>query len=246
MRLSGKTVLITGAGRGIGKTAALMMAKEGAEMVLCSRSTNEIDEVVAEIVAAGGKAIAISCNVADRASAQAAVDGAVAAYGKLDVLVNNAGVTGDAQLLKMTEEQWDKVIDINLKGTFNMGQAAAKVMSAAGKGVIINTSSVVGLYGNFGQSNYAATKWGVIGMTKTWCKELGRFNIRVNAVAPGFIMTEMTGSMPEKVLDMMKDKSPLKRLGTPEDVGNAYIFLASEESSFMSGSVLSIDGGVVL
>ncbi len=245
MRLNGKTVMITGASRGIGKTAALMMAAQGAEMVLCDVSA-EISGVENEIKALGGKAISVICNVTDRTSVQNAVDAAVSVYGKIDVLVNNAGVTGDAQLLKMTEEQWDKVIDVNLKGTFNMGQAVAKVMSAAGSGSIINTASVVGLYGNFGQSNYAATKWGVIGLTKTWCKELGRFNVRVNAVAPGFIMTEMTGSMPEKVLDMMKEKSPLKRLGTPEDVANAYIFLASDEAVFMSGSVLSVDGGVVL
>jgi 3-oxoacyl-[acyl-carrier protein] reductase len=245
MRLKGKTVMITGASRGIGKTSALMMAKEGADMILCDVS-DAVQVVADEIQAFGGKAISVICNVTDRDSVQAAVEQAVAVFGKVDVLVNNAGVTGDATLLKMSEEQWDKVIDVNLKGTFNMGQAVAKVMTAAGGGAIINTASVVGLYGNFGQSNYAATKWGVIGLTKTWCKELGKFNVRVNAVAPGFIMTEMTAAMPDKVLDMMKDKSPLKRLGTPEDVANAYIFLASDEAAFMSGSVLSVDGGVVL
>lgn len=245
MRLQDKVVLITGASRGIGKTAAIMMAKEGAKMVLCDVNP-QIHEVKEEIEGMGHKAISFICNVTEQASCEAAVEYATENFGRLDVLVNNAGITADAQLLKMSEEQWDRVIDVNLKGAFNMGQAAAKVMSTQGSGSIINTASVVGLYGNFGQSNYAATKWGVIGLTKTWCKELGRFNVRANAVAPGFIMTEMTGAMPEKVLDMMKDKSPLKRLGTPEDVGYMYIFLASDESKFVSGSVFSVDGGVVL
>lgn len=245
MRLKDKVVVITGASRGIGKTAAIMMAKEGAKMVLCDIS-QQIHEVEKEINELGLEATSVICNVTSQVSCDAAVAHAVEHFGRLDVLVNNAGITADAQLLKMTEEQWDRVIDVNLKGTFNMGQSASRVMSTQGNGSIINTASVVGLYGNFGQSNYAATKWGVIGLTKTWCKELGRFNVRANAVAPGFIMTEMTGAMPEKVLDMMKDKCPLKRLGTPEDVGYLYIFLASDESKFISGSVLSVDGGVVL
>lgn len=245
MRLKGKTVFITGASRGIGKTSALMMAKEGAEMVVCATTTTDVEKVAEEIRAAGGKAIALACNVADKASVDAAMTAAVEAFGKIDVVVNNAGITADATMMKMTEEQFDKVVNVNLKGTFNVGQAGAKLMSEKG-GVIINTTSVVGLYGNFGQSNYAATKWGVIGMTKTWAKELGKYNIRCNAVAPGFIMTEMTAKMPEKVLDSMKEKSPLKKLGTPEDVAYAYIYLASDESSFTTGSVISLDGGVVL
>jgi 3-oxoacyl-[acyl-carrier protein] reductase len=147
----------------------------------------------------------------------------------------------------MKEEDFDKVINVNLKGVYNCAQAAAKVMAEQPEGgVILSASSVVGLYGNFGQTNYAATKWGVIGMTKTWAKELGRKKIRVNAVAPGFILTPMTDKMPEKVLDMMKDKAPLQRLGTPEDIANAYAFLASDEASFITGTVLSVDGGVVL
>jgi 3-oxoacyl-[acyl-carrier protein] reductase len=174
------------------------------------------------------------------------VDKAVRVFGRLDILVNNAGITSDNQLYKMTEEQWDNVIAVNLKGVFNCAQAAAGVMMEQGSGVILNASSVVGIYGNFGQTNYAATKWGVIGMTKTWAKELGRKGIRVNAVAPGFILTPMTEKMPEKVLDMMKDKAPIKRLGTPEDIANAYAFLASDEASFITGAVLSVDGGIVL
>lgn len=245
MRLNGKTVFITGASRGIGKAAALMMAKEGAEMVVCATTTTDVELVAQEIRAAGGKAVALACNVTDKASVDTAMAAAIEAFGKIDVVINNAGITADATMLKMTEEQFDKVVNVNLKGTFNVGQAGAKLMMEKG-GVIINTTSVVGLYGNFGQSNYAATKWGVIGMTKTWAKELGKYNIRVNAVAPGFIMTEMTAKMPEKALESMKEKSPLKKLGTPEDVANAYIYLASEESSFTTGSVLSLDGGVVL
>jgi len=245
MRLNGKTVMITGASRGIGKTAALMMAKEGAELFLCDIN-DEIHAVAEEIKAAGGKAASAVCNVTSKESVDAAVAEGLKAFGKVDVLINNAGITADGLFIKMTEEQWDRVIDVNLKGTFLVGQAVAKVMMENGGGSIINTSSIVGIYGNFGQSNYAATKWGVIGMAKTWAKELGKYKIRANAVAPGFIMTEMTAKMPEKVLDMMKDKSPLKRLGTPEDIGNAYIFLASDESSFMSGAVLSIDGAAVI
>lgn len=245
MRLRDKVILITGASRGIGKTAALMMAQQGAKLVLCDVNPL-IHEVKEEILEMGFEATSFICDVTEQASCQAAVEVATENYGRLDVLVNNAGITADAQLLKMSEDQWDRVIDVNLKGSFNMGQAAAKVMSTQGGGSIINTASVVGLYGNFGQSNYAATKWGVIGLTKTWCKELGRFNIRANAVAPGFIMTEMTAAMPEKILEAMKDKSPLKRLGTPEDVGHMYVFLASDESKFVSGSVFSVDGGVVL
>jgi 3-oxoacyl-[acyl-carrier protein] reductase len=245
MRLKEKVVLITGASRGIGKSAAIMMAQQGAKVALCDIS-EAIHAVRDEMIAMGLEAMSVMCNVTNQQSVNDAVNEVVSTYGRIDVLINNAGITADAQLIKMSEDQWDRVIDVNLKGAFNVGQAVAKVMSTQGGGSIINTASVVGLYGNFGQSNYAATKWGIIGLTKTWCKELGRFNIRANAVAPGFIMTEMTAAMPDKVLDMMKDKSPLKRLGTPKDVANMYIFLASDESNFVSGSVFSVDGGVVL
>ncbi len=244
MRLKGKTVMITGASRGIGKTAALMMAKEGADIILCDISA-EVNNAADEIRALGVKAFPFVCNVTSKESVEKTIADAMAATGKIDVLVNNAGITADATMMKMTEEQWDRVIDVNLKGAFLVGQAAAKAMTATG-GSIINVASVVGIYGNFGQTNYAATKWGVIGMTKTWGKELGKYNIRVNAVAPGFIMTEMTAQMPENVLDSMKQKSPFKRLGTPEDVGYAFIFLASDESAYITGAVLSVDGGVVL
>lgn len=244
MRLHGKVVMITGAGRGIGKIAALMMAKEGADLIVCDINA-DVNGVAEEIKALGRKALPIVCNVTSSSEVEKAVRGAVDFFGKIDVLVNNAGITADSTLLKMTEEQWDRVINVNLKGSYLVGQAVAKAMTEKG-GSIINVASVVGLYGNFGQTNYAATKFGVIGMTKTWAKELGKYNIRVNAVAPGFIMTEMTAQMPENVLETIKAKSPFKRMGKPEDIGYAFIYLASEESSFMTGSVLSVDGGVVL
>ncbi|HHV79764.1 MAG TPA: 3-oxoacyl-[acyl-carrier-protein] reductase [Firmicutes bacterium] len=246
MRLRDKVCIVTGAGRGIGKEIALRFASEGAKVAVC-----EIDEMTgaataSEIQEKGHEAIFVKVDVTNRESVKAMVEETTSHYGRIDVLVNNAGITADALLVKMTEEQWDKVIGVNLKGVFNCTQAVAPKMIEQGKGKIINISSVVGLYGNFGQTNYAATKSGVIGMTKTWGKELGRKGINVNAVAPGFIITEMTAKMPQKVLDMMKDKTPLGRLGTPQDVASAVLFLASDESDYVNGAVLSVDGGIVL
>lgn len=194
----------------------------------------------------GGQATGLIVDVTNGESVNKMVATTVEKYGRLDILVNNAGITMDATLLKMTEDQWDKVIDVNLKGVYLCGQAAAKVMVEQASGVILNASSVVGLYGNFGQTNYAATKWGVIGMTKTWAKELGKKGVRSNAVAPGFIATPMVKKMPENVVDMMKGKAPLGRLGEPEDIANAYAFLASDEAKFITGAVLEVTGGVVL
>ncbi|MCE7793323.1 3-oxoacyl-ACP reductase FabG [Salipaludibacillus sp. CUR1] len=246
MRLQGKTAIVTGGGRGIGKATALTFAKEGANVVVADLNEEDINQVVQEIEADGGKAVSQSVNVTDREAVKSVIDYSKEIYGSVDIVVNNAGITADAQLLKMEEDQWDRVIDVNLKGVFNVSQAAAAVMKEQNGGVILNASSVVGTYGNFGQTNYAATKWGVNGMTKTWAKELGRFNVRVNAVAPGFVLTPMTEKMPDKVLDMMKDKSVLKDLGKPEDIANAYLFLASDEARFITGEVLSVDGGVVI
>jgi 3-oxoacyl-[acyl-carrier protein] reductase len=246
MRLKDKVAIITGAGRGIGKATALKFAQEGAKLLISDVNEADLETVAGEIEEAGGKVVTMKVDVTSRQQVKEMVDKAVRVFGRLDILVNNAGITSDNQLYKMTEEQWDNVIAVNLKGVFNCAQAAAGVMMEQGSGVILNASSVVGIYGNFGQTNYAATKWGVIGMTKTWAKELGRKGIRVNAVAPGFILTPMTEKMPEKVLDMMKDKAPIKRLGTPEDIANAYAFLASDEASFITGAVLSVDGGIVL
>jgi 3-oxoacyl-[acyl-carrier protein] reductase len=246
MRLQGKVAIITGSARGIGKSTAVKFAKEGAKVVIADVVLDQVNEVVEEIKSMGYEAMGVKVDVTKRDEVESMIKSAVEGFGKLDCIVNNAGITADNTLLKMPEEDWDRVIDINLKGVFNCGQAAAKVMAEQGYGVILNASSVVGVYGNFGQTNYAASKWGVIGMTKSWAKELGKKGVRVNAVAPGFILTPMVEKMPEKVLDMMKEKSPLKSLGMPEDIANAYAFLASDEARFITGTVLSVDGGVVL
>jgi len=246
MRLSGKVAIITGAGRGIGEATALKFAQEGAKVVVADLVRENVEQVVKKITGQGKEALGITVNVTDPASVQQMVDETVKKFGRLDVIVNNAGITDDNQFLKMTEAQWDKVIAVNLKGVFLCGQAAAKVMAnQESGGVILSASSVVGLYGNFGQTNYAATKWGVIGMTKTWAKELGKKKIRANAVAPGFIVTPMTDKMPQNVIEMMKEKTPLRTVGQPEDIANAYAFLASDEARFITGAVLSVDGGIV-
>ncbi|GAB6085570.1 3-oxoacyl-ACP reductase FabG [Alkaliphilus crotonatoxidans] len=246
MKFENKVVVVTGTAQGIGKATALKFAQEGAKVVVVDIKMEMMDEVVSEIKAMGAEVLAYEVNVVNREQIQAMVDDVVGKWGKIDVLVNNAGITADSQLLKMTEDAFDKVIAVNLKGVYNCTQLVAPVMVENGGGVILNASSVVGLYGNFGQTNYAATKFGVIGMTKTWAKELGKKGIRVNAIAPGFIATPMVAKMPEKVIDMMKGKSPLGRLGTPEDIANAYAFLASDEASFITGTTLSVDGGVVI
>lgn len=246
MRLLDKVAIITGGARGIGEATAKKFAKEGAKVVIADINEEDMKTTVEEIKALDGDVSSILVDVTDKSSVDKMIEDVVNKYGKLDILVNNAGITMDSTLLKMTEDQWDKVIDVNLKGVYLCGQAAARVMAENGSGVILNASSVVGIHGNFGQTNYAATKWGVIGMTKTWAKELGKKGVRVNAVAPGFILTPMVKKMPENVLDMMKDKAPLKRLGEPEDIANAYAFLASDEANFVTGAVLEVTGGVVL
>jgi len=252
MRLREKVCLITGGAAGIGRATAAKFAGEGARVVI-----GDLGEAAGqEAVASPGEAAAFfRVNVVDRPAVQAWVDAVVDEYGRIDVLVNNAGITRDAQLVKfkdgelvgqMEEEAFDAVVNVNLKGVFNCTQAVAPVMIRQGSGVILNASSVVGLDGNFGQTNYVATKAAVVGMTKVWARELGRYGIRVNAVAPGFIATEMTNAMPEKVLDNMRSHTPLRRMGRPEDVANAYAFLASDEASFISGAVLRVDGGIVI
>lgn len=246
MRLKDKVAIVTGSARGIGLRTAERFAEEGAAVVICDLNEEAVAEAVKAINEKGGKALGLPANVTDREQVEAVVAKTVETFGKLDCLVNNAGITADNTLLKMDEGEWDRVINVNLKGVYNFGQSAARAMTETGGGVILNTSSVVGIYGNFGQTNYAAAKWGVIGMTKTWAKELGKKGIRVNAVAPGFIMTPMTEKMPDKVLDMMRGKSPLRDLGRPDDIANAFLYLASEEARFVTGTVLSVDGGVVL
>jgi 3-oxoacyl-[acyl-carrier protein] reductase len=246
MRIKDKVVVITGSGRGIGRVAAEHLASEGAKVVIADRDPATVAEAAATIKGSGGEAMGEVVDVTDRASLEAMATRVVEKWGRIDVLINNAGITQDATLAKMTEEQFDRVIDINLKGVFNATQAVLPQMVAQGKGKIINTSSVVGLYGNFGQTNYAATKAGVIGMTKSWAKELARKGITANAVAPGFIVTDMTAAMPEKVLGLMQDKTPVGRLGLPSDIAKAYLFLASDDADFINGHVLCVDGGLVL
>ncbi len=246
MRLDGKVAVITGAGRGLGKEAALLFAKEGAKVMVCDINQESAEEVASSVNAGGGEALAFRVDVTDAASVQAMVDAVVERYGRIDVLVNNAGITADAQLVKMTDDQWDRVINVNLNGVYLCTKAVAPVMIAKGSGRIINTSSVVGIYGNFGQTNYVATKAGVIGMTKVWAKELGRKGITVNAVAPGFIMTDMMSTVPEKILTNIREKTPLGRLGEPRDIAYAYLYLASDEAAFVNGAVLQVDGGLAL
>ncbi len=245
MRLENKVVIITGAGSGIGKETALLFEKEGAKVVVADMNEKAGEETVAEIKK-NGEGFFVKLDVSNREQSKQMVKTTLEKYGRIDVLINNAGIVQDAFLSKMTEEQWDKVIDVNLKGVFNCTQAVAEVMMNQGNGVIINTSSIVGLNGNVGQVNYAATKAGLIGMTKTLAKELGRKGIRVNAVAPGFITTPMTSNVPEKILEMMKEKTPLRRLGEPKDIANAYLYLASDEANFVNGTVLCVDGGLII
>ncbi|MEB3238404.1 MAG: 3-oxoacyl-ACP reductase FabG [Candidatus Sericytochromatia bacterium] len=245
--LASHVALVTGGARGIGRATAAALAGAGARVSVWDRDAAAVDEAVAALAAAGHDVTGMAVDVTDRTSVQEAVARLAEAEGRLDIVVNNAGITMDARLEKMTEAQFDTVIDVNLKGVFNVTQAAIGPMITAGNGgVVLNASSIVGRFGNFGQTNYAATKAGVIAMTQTWARELAKHRIRVNAVAPGFVLTDMTGKMPEKVLGMMADKTPLGRLGSPEDIAAAYLFLAGPGASFITGQVLGVDGGLVL
>ncbi len=246
MRLENKVAIITGAGSGIGKETALLFAIEGAKVVIADVNEMGGEETVAEIKKMGRDGFFARLDVTSREQSKQMIRNVLEAYGRIDVLINNAGIIQDAFVMKMTEEQWDRVIDVNLKGAFNCIQAVVEIMVNQGSGVIINTSSIVGLNGNVGQVNYAATKAGLIGMTKTLAKELGKKGIRVNAVAPGFISTPMTAKVPDKILELMKEKTPLRRLGQPDDVANALLYLASDEANFVNGAVLSVDGGLLI
>lgn len=243
MRLKDKVCLITGGGRGIGRATALRFAQEGARVAVADVELQVASEVAHEI---GEQGLALEMDVSRRESVEGAIEQIVARWGRLDVLVNNAGILRDAQLLKMSEEDFDAVIQVNLKAVFACSQAAARRMVEQGSGVILNASSVVALYGNFGQTNYVAAKSGVIGMTKTWARELGPKGVRVNAVAPGFIETRMTAGIPEKVIDKITERVPLRRMGQPEEIANAYLWLASDEASYVNGHVLSVDGGATV
>jgi 3-oxoacyl-[acyl-carrier protein] reductase len=251
MHLTNKVAIITGGAAGIGKATALKFIQEGAKVIICDVNEQAGNAFVEET---GGAIRFDKVDVTNRQAVQTWIDDVVAQFGHINVLVNNAGITRDAQFIKfkdgqmvgqMSEEAFDLVVAVNLKGVFNCTQAVVPHMIKNGGGVVLNASSVVGLYGNFGQTNYAATKFGVIGMTKTWARELGKYQIRVNAVCPGFILTEMVLKMPENVLAAMAAKTPLGRLGKPEEIANVYAWLASDEASYIHGAAISVDGGVI-
>ncbi len=243
-RLENKIAIITGGASGIGKAAVIKFLAEGARVVIWDVMEAAALNLKQELNNENLDFIKI--DVTNFISVEATAKQVSEKYGKIDVLINNAGITKDATLLKMTPDQWKQVIDVNLTGVFNCTKAVAPYMVKSKSGKIINTSSVVGIYGNFGQTNYAASKSGIIGMTKVWARELGRKGINVNAVAPGFIATEMVKTIPENVITMLQEKTPLGRLGDPSDIADAYLFLASDEAKFITGITLSVDGGLVL
>jgi 3-oxoacyl-[acyl-carrier protein] reductase len=254
IELKDRVAIITGGANGIGRATALAFARAGASVAVWDMLEEAGQAVVAEIEQSGGKAAFFKINVTSQTEVTAGVEQVVAQFGQIDILINNAGILRDGQLIKvkegqvvgkMSEADFDAVIAVNLKGVFNCTQAVAPIMIKQGHGRIVNASSVVGLYGNFGQTNYVATKAGVIGMTKVWARELGKRGITCNVIAPGFIATDMTKSMPEKVLQGMIDSTPVGRLGQPAEIAYAYLFLASDEAGFINGTVLSVDGGVV-
>lgn len=244
MRLHDKVAIVTGSARGLGKAMVLKMVAEGAKVVVTDINLEACQAVKAEIEAAGGTALAIKCDVTNREEVTALVEETVKAFGKVDILVNNAGITRDAQMIKMTDDNWDAVMNTNLKSMFICSQLASQPMIQQGYGRIINISSIAGQEGNFGQANYSAAKAGAIGLTKTLSKELGRKGITVNVVAPGFIMSEMSAAIPEKIKEQLIARIPLNRAGQPEEIASAVAFLASDEAAFISGQVLSVNGGM--
>jgi len=244
--LENKIAVITGGADGIGKATALRFAHEGAKVVIWDFNAEKGAETCAQINANGGVAVFMKVNTAVFAEVENATNRVVAQFGRYDILINNAGITRDATLKKLTPELWQQVIDVNLTGVFNCAKCAAEIMTENGWGRIINASSVVALYGNFGQTNYVATKAGLIGMTKTLARELGKKGVCVNAVAPGFILTDMVGQMPPEVLKGMEEKVPLKRLGQPDEIAAVYAFLASNDATYINGAVISVDGGMTI
>jgi 3-oxoacyl-[acyl-carrier protein] reductase len=236
MRLKDKICIVTGAAQGIGAATVAKFADEGAIVIGCDLRPATI----------AGAAKTYAVDVTDRAQVDAMVAAVKEEFGRIDVLVNNAGITKDARLVKMTQAQFDAVIDVNLRGVFHCAQAVAETMISTGRGVILNASSVVGIYGNFGQTNYAAAKFGVIGFTKTWSRELGPKGVRVNAVAPGFVETPILATVPAKVLEQMKQQVPLGRLAQASEIANVYAFLASDEASYINGAVIEVSGGMTV
>lgn len=246
LSLKDKIAVVTGGADGIGKATALLFAEAGAVTLIWDLNEEKGKETASEIVRKGGRAAFAKVNTAYFAEVKSATEAIVSEYGRLDIMINNAGITRDSTIKKMTPEIWQQVIDVNLTGVFNCCKCSSDIMVEKGYGRIINASSVVALYGNFGQTNYVATKAGLIGMTKTLARELGKKGITVNAIAPGFIATEMVKKMPEEVLKSMEEKVPLKRLGLPEEIAAAYLFLASDAAAYINGAVLSVDGGITI
>jgi 3-oxoacyl-[acyl-carrier protein] reductase len=246
MRLKGKVSIITGAASGIGKATAEKFAAEGAIVAVCDVNLAAVNELVEALRATGAEAVGYEVDVTNKSQINDMVGDLKHRFERIDVLVNNAGIVADAQLSKMTDEQFDRVIDINLKGVYNCAKAVVDTMIEQGGGVILNASSVVGLYGNFGQTNYAAAKFGVIGFVKSWAKELGKKGIRANAVCPGFVATPILNKMPEKVIQAMEERVPMRRLAQPQEIANVYAFLASDDASYINGTAIEVTGGLTL
>ena len=245
-KLDDKIAIVTGGGSGIGQSIALSLAREGCHVALCGRRLEPLQETVRQVEALGRRALALSVDVSRGEAVQGFVDEVVKVFGRVDILVNNAGITRDNLLIRMTEEQWDEVLTTNLKGAFLFSKAVARPMMKQRAGSIIQISSIIGLIGNAGQCNYAASKAGLIALTQSMAKELASRNIRVNAVAPGFIVSQMTDALPEELRTRMLGEIPLGRFGTGEDIANAVVFLASEDASYVTGQVLSVNGGMVM
>jgi len=246
LKLAGKVALVTGAAQGIGKAVALLLARNGADIVVSDINLEKAEETAKEVQTLGRKALAIKVNVAAIGDVERMVEAILAQFGKVDILVNNAGIARDKLILRMTEEDWDAVLNINLKGTFNCTKAVVRHMSKQKGGKIVNIASVVGEMGNAGQANYAASKAGVIGFTKTIAREFAQRGINVNAIAPGYIETPMTDALPDKVKEELRRLIPLDRLGKPEDVAEAVLFLVSESGNYITGQVLNVNGGIYM
>jgi 3-oxoacyl-[acyl-carrier protein] reductase len=246
LKLAGKVALVTGAAQGIGKAVALLLARNGADIVVSDINLEKAEETAKEVQALGRKALATKVDVATLGDVEKMVESILAQFGKVDILVNNAGIARDKLILRMSEEDWDAVLDINLKGTFNCTKAVVRHMSKQKSGKIVNIASVVGEMGNAGQGNYAASKAGVIGFTKTIAREFAQRGINVNAIAPGYIETPMTDALPDKVKEELKRLIPMDRLGKPEDVAEAVLFLVSESANYITGQVLNVNGGIYM
>jgi len=246
LELTGKVALVTGGAQGIGKAIALLLASHGADVAVWDINLEKAQETASEIQGLGTRSLAMKVNVADYREVEQMVEAIVGQWGRIDILINNAGITRDRLILRMTEEDWDAVLNVNLKGTFNCTKAAIRYMSKQKSGKIVSIASVTGEMGNPGQANYGASKAGVIGFTKTIAREFAARGINVNAVAPGYIQTAMTDAVPEKAKEMLKQMIPMERLGQPEDVAQAVLFLVSERSSYITGQVLNVNGGIYM